>query len=458
MIKAPPLLLPVLVWLMIVSCSQLDDDVSTSPNLQLALSTDTVRFDTLFTERTSITKRLRIFNDNKEDLIIDRIGLGAGNDSFYKLIVNGKEGKEITGELLRGEDSLLVLIDVTIDPMNENLPFLVKDSIEIQWNGNMTDVKLIAWGQDAIYLDAVALCDVVFTAERPYVIERFLRVDSLCTWELEPGARVYLDNGASIEVLGKMIANGDSGNHVIFRNTRFDPGFLEAPGQWGGILFQPGSRDNRLSYTTIENAVTAISTRGVNDPSSRVQISIDHSIIRHMFGAGIQAFTSELDVSNTLIHNCGAFVVSVFVGGDYRFDHCTMTNQPNFFIREEPSFAFLDNLPGESFVDDLSLEITNSILWGPEEEVFFLGNAGGAVIDTLVRNNIIKAADSLPGNFASQEFNFPGFDRPFLFEYNLDSVAFARDRAPGSLIPDDIRGLLRDSIPDIGAYERFDGQ
>ena len=414
-------------------------------------------FDTLFTERTSITRRLRILNRNKEDIIIDRIGLGSGDNSFYDLVVNGKTGKSIEQELIRGEDSLLVLVDVTIDPMDEDLPFLVKDSIEVSWNGNASDVKLVAYGQDAIFLDAVAVCDVTFTADRPYVIQRALVVDTLCSLTLEPGARVYVDNGASVAVIGQLLARGDSGNHVVFRNTRFDPSFIEAPGQWGGIIFLPGSRGNRISYTTIENAVNGVFTFGTNDPASRVEISIDHSIIRHMAGGGIQAFTAEIHVSNTLIHNCGGFLIGGFVGGLYQIDHCTMTNEPTLFIRDEPSVAFLDNFPEDpALVEDLSVTITNSIIWGLEDEALFLGNDGGAAFDTTITNNILRGADSLPGNYVSQLSNFPGFDRPFLYEYNLDSTAFARDKAPNSLIADDIRGLLRDSIPDLGAYERFD--
>ncbi len=457
-VKSACYLLPIILWVGI-SCSSLDDDVSTSPNLSLRFSTDTIMFDTLLTDRTSITKRLRIFNDNKEDLRIDRIGLGSGRSSFYSLVVNGKEGDEIEGELIRGGDSLLVLVDVTIDPQDESNPYLVKDSIEVQWNGNAQDVKLIAWGQDAIYLNAVAVCNQTFTAERPYVIQEILLVDTLCSLTIEPGAQIYVDNGATIAVLGQLLVEGDSGNHVVFRNTRFDPNFIEAPGQWGGIVFFPGSRGNEISYATIENAVNGLFTFGVNDAASRVEISVDHSIIRHMSGSGIQAFTADIDVSNSLIHNCGGFVVSAFVGGDYRFDHCSMTNEPNFFIRDEPSFAFLDNFPDDpALVQDLSVTIRNSILWGSEDEVLFFSNDGGAQFDTLLHNNIIKGADSIPGNYVSQEFNFPGFDRPFLFEYNLDSTAFARDRALDSEIVDDILGHPRDSLPDIGAYERIDGE
>ena len=147
-----------------------------------------------------------------------------------------------------------------------------------------------------------------------------------------------------------------------------------------------------------------------------------------------------------------------FVGGEYKYDHCTFTNGQTSFIRDEPSVVFLDNFPSneEPIVEDLSLSITNSIIWGSEDEELFIGNEGGAVIESLIEQNIIRSQEEFPGNFTSDEFDFPGFANPFSFDYQLDSLSFARDRATGSRITDDLLGIPRDDLPDIGAFERVD--
>lgn len=454
-----PILYFILLSIFWFACSIDDDTNPVGVEVgELIFSTDTVSFDTLITSRTSITRRFRIFNPSNQDIVLNEIAVAGGENSFYDIIVNGKQGAYVEDELLEKGDSLLVLVNVNIDPNDQDLPFLVKDSVIVNWDQNETDIKLEAWGQNATFLRGQILCDETWTNERPYVIQGFVAVDSLCTLTIAPGARVFVDNGASIFVQGTLDVQGDSGNVVTFRNTRFDPSFLRAPGQWGGLVFFPGSRDNRISYATIENAVNGIFSFGTNVASARVQLEVDHTTIRHMSNTGIQAFTSVMDVSNTQIYDCGGFMAAHFVGGKYTYDHCTFTNGQTSFIRDEPSVVFLDNFPSneEPIVEDLSISITNSIIWGSEDEELFIGNEGGAVIESVIEQNIIRSQEEIRGNFISDEFDFPGFANPFSFDYQLDSLSFARDRATGSRITDDLLGIPRDGLPDIGAFERVD--
>ena len=44
--------------------------------------------------------------------------------------------------------AFIFFVEVTIDPNGQNLPMVVKDSIEFVTNMNLQDVDLVAWGQD----------------------------------------------------------------------------------------------------------------------------------------------------------------------------------------------------------------------------------------------------------------------------------------------------------------------
>ena len=437
-----------------LSCSTIDDNISNSPDLRLSFSQDTVRFDTILTSRSSITQRLRVRNSSDQSINIDRISLGLANRSNYKVIVNGKEGLSIANEVIGPNDSLLVLVSVTIDPADRNLPFLVKDSLIFEWNGNLADVKLTAYGQDAVFLNKEVLCDQVWVNEKPYVIQDSVVVDASCELRIEKGTRVFFDAGGTLLVFGSLVVEGDSSDQVIFRNTRIDEGFRQIPGQWPGLQFIPGSRNNRISYTIIENAQNGIFTFGTSDVANRVQIEMDHTIIRNMSLSGIQAFTADIRASNLLVYNCGQFLFSGLVGGSYHFEHCTFSNEPNAFIRDQPSFVLLDTDPNDPrFVAPIELALANSIVWGSEQEEFFIDNPGGTPLDSSVFRNIIRSNGEIPGNFTSGEFNFPGFVNAFEFNYQLDTTSFAIDRSVESNLIDDIRGLARDSFPDLGAYE-----
>lgn len=442
----------------LMACEPEEEQLTSSSNARLAFSNDTVVFDTLLSNRTSITKRFRIYNPNEKAVRIDDIHLGKGRYSDYSMIVNGCSGTSIKDQVLFGGDSLLVLVNIDIDPQDKNLPYLVKDSVVVEWGRFRTHVKLVAWGQDATFINGGLICDEVWTAERPYVIYNYAYVDTLCSLTVKPGARIYLDNEASLFVQGSLKINGDSGNHVMVRNTRFDRNYREAPGQWGGIFFLEGSYDHEVSYAEIENGTIGVRV-GTPDDNNEPDLIISHTTIRHMAQAGILAFNSDIYAYNTLVYDAGAYLVGNFAGGNYTYEHCTFTNSPSFFINDEPMVQFSDNVvltEEETLVEDLSVTIRNSIIWGEGDEQLLVSDGGGADVNTVFQSNIIRSATEREDNFTSQERNFPGFADPPSFNFELDSLAFARDKAASSDILTDITGKLRDAQPDIGAFERFD--
>ncbi len=446
--------------LLSLACQPEDEIITDSPAAKLLFSTDTVLFDTLLTERLSLTKRFRIYNPSENAVRIDRIWLGHHNQSSYRIFANGKEGPEIANEVLNGGDSLLVLVDSEIDPNDQDLPYLVKDSVIIDWNTNSAHVKLVAWGQDAYYINAAALCDTTFSGSRPFVIYDSLLVAPDCTLKIEKGVKMLFNNNAALHVAGTLLVEGEKDSLVTFRNTRFDDNYLEAPGQWGdpqigsGIIFYPQSRGNKLSYCIIENAASGI-YMGIPDENDEFDLDIKNCVIRHMTQFGIVAFTSDLRAENSLFYNCGSSLIANLAGGNYEYIHCTLTNYPNFFLSEEPAVIFSDNIETGSnpIVAPLNVSLINNIIWGQRNNELVVNGAGGEEISLILSTNIIRTAESIPDNYTSTESNFPEFTRPFFFGYRLDSTSIGIDRGTDAGITADLEGKSRDSFPDIGAYE-----
>jgi len=448
--------LPVVLLLFsLMACMPDEEKINTNPSLNLVLSQDTVLFDTLLSNRGSITRRFKIFNKNDQAVRIDNIYLGRREASNYSLIINGKTSTQVTGEVLLGGDSLQVLVSVFVDPQDQNLPYLVKDSVVFEWNQNQEHVKLVSWGQDAVFVNADTLCDVTWTADRPYVIYNYALVDTLCTLNVEAGARIFLDNSASLFVKGTLSATGTPDERITIKNTRFDAAYEQAPGQWDGIYFLEGSLNNQLNYCDITNGSVGLRI-GTPDENQTFDLVVNNSTIGHMSNAGILAFTSEVLTRNTLVYNCGQYLVGNFAGGRYQYDHCTFSNFPNFFFREEPSVQFSDNvvLGDETVIgDDLDVTMRNTIIWGTQtdELLFADGSVGEITLD--FQNGILKSTRPVNGFFISQESNFPGFARPQQFDFTLDSSAFAIDRGVDIGLSLDLRGDTRTPLPDIGAYE-----
>ena len=446
-----PLILLLLLILTVAACQPEEELIDRSSGLMLKVSIDTVLFDTLLSERASLTKRFRIYNPNNNAVRLDEIRLGYLQDSPYKLIINGRETQSLTNEVIFGKDSLQVLVNVEIDPQDENTPYIVKDSVILDWNGNTNHVKLVAWGQDAIYINADTLCDVSWTADRPYVIFNYAYVKTGCTLTIDPGAQVFLDNDAGIVVEGSLKILGSADERVTIKNTRFD--YKYAPGQWDGIYFLEGSSANEIRFADITNGRIGLYLNTVDD-DSEFDLVLNNTTIGHMSFAGIFALQSEVFAANSLVYNCGQYVVGNFGGGTYQYDHCTLVNFPNFFIRDKASVQFSDNVQFDevSFNGPIDITLRNTIIWGNQQNELLISDAGFGVTKNFV-SGIVRSSLPVNSHFVSQDFNFPGFVNPQLFDYRLDSDAFAKDKGTALSIPTDITGTLRDVKPDIGAYE-----
>ncbi len=209
----------------LAACKPQEESITFESDAFLRFSTDTVFFDTVFTqistEIRNVTKRFRVYNDNDNAVRVSEISLTGGNNSAYTLFVNGRPGSSFADTRILGGDSILVLVEVSIDPQDASLPFVVEDQVNFNTNGNQQDVKLVSWGQDANFLrDSVLACNTRFTADKPYVIYNSILVDTLCNLTIDPGAQIFSHNGSFIFIRGSIDVQGSAKDKVLFSNDR----------------------------------------------------------------------------------------------------------------------------------------------------------------------------------------------------------------------------------------------
>lgn len=442
-----------------MACTPEEEILVSDNTFELAFDQDTVIFDTLFSTVGSVTKRLKVYNPNDNAIQISSIGLAGESQSPYTLYLQGIEGKSFQNQQILGGDSLLMLVEVLIDPQDQDLPFLVKDSILFETNGNRQDVDLVSWGQDANFLgDSVIACNTTWTAARPYVLYQSILIDSLCQLNIEPGTQIYCDQNVSIFVKGSISAMGTALDTITFRNSRLDKAYQDAPGQWGGILFLEGSHGNALDHVRIRNAETGIRL-GSPDPDQIPDLILSHSKIENMLSFGILAFNSDLSATNTLVNNCGTYAAAHFAGGNYSYEHCTFANFPFDFSDQQECFVISDNLEladGSSLINDLNLVLRNSIVWGDKDNEILTSSSGQSQIVLDISSSVLKTDQTsfdINGNLLNEE---PKFKNAFLFDYQLDTLSPIRDKGTPSSILDDLLGIMRDNLPDPGAYERVE--
>ena len=439
-----------------ISCSLSDQEISTDPSHKLRFSADTIFFDTIFTEIPSVTKRLRVFNDRSIAVSIASIALADPNTS-YLVTVNGIEGTAFEATKILANDSILILLKANINDRDSLSPYVVEDQLKFTTNGNNQEVSVFSWGQDANYLkDSVLVCNTTWTAGKPYVIYDHILVDSLCTLNIEPGTRIFSHLGSNIYIKGSLKVNGAADDRVLFINDRFDGNFGLYPGQWGGIVFLEGSKNNEMRYSDVRNAEVGI-WLGTPDDDDLADLVLENCIIENMSASGVLAFTSDLEMTNCLVNNAGQFAFAGLAGGNYILQHNTFANYAFGFFKTQATFVVTDQLElsdGSIIEGPINLELNNNIIWGPSADELELLNETGLDFNFNMSNNLLKTTDETFVGFNNIINEDPLFIDPENFDYQLDNLSPAINTGTDLGIAIDLLGNTRSSPPEIGAYEK----
>jgi hypothetical protein len=442
-----------IIW----GCQPEQEEITNNPNATLTFSTNAIHFDTLFSTLGSVTKRLKVYNPSKNAVIIDNISLGNPSDSPYTLYINGRKGRSFNHQMLMGNDSLLVLVEVLIDPNDTDLPFLVTDSILFLTNGNSQDVKLFTWGQDAYFIGKVVLTrDTIWTSKKPVVLLDTILVGTECTLTIEEGVKIFANHNAALFVAGSLKVKGTLENPVLFTNSRLD--IKNAYGQWGGIIFLEDSKDNLIDFCKIRNAVYGV-YNGIPHNNDEPGLVLSNTIIENTI-VGLIGVGSNIHATNMLINNSAEHLVFNIGGGKYFYNHCTFSNslaglhQP----RHNPSLVFSNfyQHDEEKIGKGLTVEIQNSIVWGNLKDEIHLDSVPEMTFDVLINHSLLKT--SIEGynrnnNILNKDPRFVDF---VMYDYRLNSLSPAINKGDANYrIPYDLAGNERDQQPDMGAYERI---
>lgn len=433
-----------------------------SADAQLRTSADTLHFDTVFTTTGSVTHFFKIFNENDQKLRVSTVKLMGGQTSAFKMNVDGSAGTSFSNLELEPNDSMYVFVSVTINPTAANLPFIIRDSVLINYNGNDRFVQLEAFGQNANFLrNRRVTRDSSWNNDLPFVILGGLTVDQNATLNINKGCRIYCHADAPIIVNGILRVNGekDESARVSFQGDRLDPGYRDFPGSWPGIYFTPTSRNNVLNFAVIKNAYQGIIAQ-LPPPNSNPKVILNECRIENIYDIGVFGINSSINARNCLISNCGNNIA--LVGGNYNFNHCTVASYSSLFLSHKNPVLFISNI-----ADTQPLNITgvfrNCIFWGEggavEDEVL-VNKEGTGVVNLTFDSNLYKGKTDLPPatNLKNRPPEFDSIDvskRYYNFRIQTkQSPAIDNGGLTGVLIDLDGNVRPRGLRPDIGCYEK----
>ncbi|BAO55956.1 hypothetical protein [Nonlabens marinus] len=501
----------IVLGVVVISMSSCRNDFEFSDSTgKLGFSQDTVFLDTVFSTIGSSTRTFKVYNNSNQDIMIPTVGLARGNDSKYRLAVDGVPGQLFENVELLANDSLYVFIETTIniaDFSNAN-QFVYEDVIEFDSGANLQQVRLVTLVKDAVFLfperDANGIeetlllgtdgennevrisgfflndQELVFTKEKPYVIYGFAGIPPEKTLSIEPGARLFFHsqsgiiaaNEASLQINGMASTTETMENQVILEGDRLEPGFDDVAGQWFGIWLTSGSKNHKISHTTIKNASIGIIMDNQNPDSNGATLQIDNSEIYNSSNIGLLATTADIEAENLIINNAGQSSLVVRLGGSYRFNNCTITNYWNKGFRQDPTLILSNAFPNTNLTEPLNQALfTNCIIYGDRDLELSLRAAEGVEFNFKMENTLLRFNDRFNDFVGNGLYDFtntqlyenvklnenPFFENPQSDLLRIDTESAAN--ALGNLATatrTDIQGTIRSNEPDAGAYESVD--
>ncbi|MCF8332433.1 MAG: hypothetical protein K9H84_08280 [Bacteroidales bacterium] len=454
------------------SCNK--DELLESP-VSLNFSTDTVLFDTVFTTIGSSTQSFRVFNQKNKALEIDRIHLGQGKNSSFRINVNGLSGTEFQNIKINPNDSIYIFAEVTIDPNSTDQPMIVTDSIVFNTNGKIQDIKLVAWGQDAIFIVADQQIsglppfkivakegqDVIWDSPKPYVIYGYAVVDSTASLTIKEGTNVHFHANSGLWVYkgGHLSVEGTKANPVHFQGDRPEEYYEDVPGQWDRIWFNEGSMDNSISHAIIENGFIGIQAETLDAPMGN-KLEMDNVIVRNMSGIGVLGRNYQITAENIEISNAANYALALTNGGTYNFLHTTIANYWSSGVRQTPSVYvnnFYETPDGTVYSNNLQAGFINTIMDGNLTNEFLAEDIDdGSLLEYTLDHCLVKTDQNTNGSswincIINQDPEFTNInDVDFTLDQNSPAINAGSDAVN---VPVDLKGDMRDAQPDIGAYE-----
>lgn len=512
------LILSLLILILWSSCRK--DFEFTPSNGTLQFSKDTVYLDTVFTNIGSSTYNLKVYNRSNEDIIIPTIRLGQGQNSMYRLNIDGMTGngpilgKEFENVELLAKDSMYIFIETTIDIqslVSTETQFLYTDAIEFDGGSNQQKVELVTLVKDAVFIypnrdsngvvetltfdvdgdgteDETTIqgrfltgAELTFTNERPYVIYGYAAVDDGDELNIEAGARIHfhansgllVTDGASLKVHGLPSTDQElMEGEVIFEGDRLEPNFADVPGQWQAIWLFNNSTDNTINHATIRNGTVGVLSDGNQDDPTKLVIT--NSQIYNSSNFGLLGRGTSISAENLVINNSGQSSFAGTYGGRYNFVHSTIANHWRNSFRQFPSVLlnnFIVDEDNTTFTNPLEeANFTNCIIYGTENIEMILDRDASDDFNFKFTNCLIRFDDT-NNNFTEDIYNFndDSLYENILFNLNPDFLDAQNNKLniPNGSPADnmgivfgnlisDILNTTRSATPDLGAYESIE--
>ena len=356
-----------LIFLLVVACKD-DDSFSASSSLKLSFTVDTLKLDTVFSRTPSSTYSFWVHNRNNDGIRLQSIRLKRGNQSGYRVNVDGiyldnGNGAQTNNVEIRKKDSILVFVELTAPEVYRETPTLVEDDLLfLLESGAEQKVLLQAWAWDAIKLYSPVIGeDSVIDSRVPYIIYGDMTVKEGVTLTIR-NTSFYFHEGSGLEVYGRL-----NTENCLMRGDRLDRMFSYLPydricGQWKGIHLYTSSTENILIDTEIRNPEYGIicDSAAIGDT---YRLRMLRCVVHNCKGVGVELNKAYALLENCQLTNTLGDCLSIS-GGNAEIQYCTIAQFYPFSANRGAALYLTNQYSSlERFICE------GSIITGYEEDV-----------------------------------------------------------------------------------------
>lgn len=441
--KSSLLLLLIISLLFVISCG--GKSPFTSEKGPLKFSSDTLKFDSIFTTLPSPTEWLVVTNPTINNLKVSKVWLESGAASEFELIIDGLKVNEMTDMILAPKDSIHIFAKMKSQARDK----FVEEYLAFKVGTETQKVLLRAYVLDAYFYNThvsiddsnniqidTFFCNLTLTNDKPHVISGPMYIPEGCNLTIQAGAQIYFtpykagfydyssgtggkiyDFMSMLYIGGTLKIQGQAGNPVSLQGTRLqtqpDPlyNFVEHPDQWNGIILTTTSTDNVIEYATIKNGKFGIyvdSSSVNNNP----KLTMRYSRIRNMSSYGLQmglgylvnpkspqlvagglGSVPALLVENCIIGDCGQYGLNMGRGGWGEFYNCTFYNNGRYASRNSQCVS-VSNFITNEYVNygpiDTRTRFVNCAMWGNAKSEISVNLLEGGVKEVNFENSLVK--------------------------------------------------------------------
>ncbi len=450
----------------LAASSCIEDGFTTSSSDLLKFSTDTVSFDTVFTDENTSTRRFLVYNPHKKQLNIEHIYMSDSPEGAqFFLNVDGRSGEEFRDIEVRGQDSIYVFVKAQVNANEENLPFDVFGHLNFVTNGVTQTVVLRAAGQNAYTIrDWHITENTTLATDRPYRIMDSIVVEEGATLTIPPGLTVFFHDKGRIKVRGTLKAIGEQALPITMRADRLDQVAGDIPfdlmaGQWDGILLERQSFDNEMAYVVMRGSSTGVTADscGVLD---RRKLHLFNSVLHNSSSSVLTSSHSWIDAEGCEFSDANNGVVTL-TGGRHAFNNCTFANYYLFDAITSAIVTIGYVLPDEQIYDNPLMEavFNNCIIYGNTSDISHGDLAGSNV---KLQHCLLRSKGEDDNNFIACTWGgdpkFYTVREEYVFDYRLKDESDAIGKGNTALCPENARydrfgnDRMQASGLDLGAY------